>query len=149
MHHVKIKRLDKNLPLPRYETEGSGGFDLLCRESVTIESQSVGLIPANVIVETPPGYMLMVTLRSSTPRKQGLLIPHGVGVIDQDYCGEGDEIKIQVYNFTPDSVIIERGDRIAQGIFVRVNRGEWLEVDQMDSETRGGFGSTDTGKGRR
>ena len=146
---VKIKRLDKTLPLPRYETEGSVGFDLLCRESVTIESQSVGLIPANVIVETPPGYMLMVTLRSSTPRKQGLLIPHGVGVIDQDYCGEGDEIKIQVYNFTPDSVIIERGDRIAQGIFVRVNRGEWLEVDQMDSETRGGFGSTDTGKGRR
>ena len=149
MRQVKIKRLDKNLPLPRYETEGSVGFDLLCRESVTINSQRVGLIPANVIVETPPGYMLMVTLRSSTPRKQGLLIPHGVGVIDQDYCGEGDEIKIQVYNFTPDAVSIERGDRIAQGIFVRVDRAEWLEVEGMDSETRGGFGSTDTEKGKR
>ena len=140
---VKIKRLDKELPLPRYETNGSVGFDFICRESVTIESQAVGLIPANVIVEAPPGYMLMVTLRSSTPRKRGLLIPHGVGVIDQDYCGEDDEIKIQVYNFTDSSVTVERGDKIAQGIFVRVARAEWGEVSEMGSRTRGGFGSTD------
>ncbi|MBI1929599.1 dUTP diphosphatase [Candidatus Poribacteria bacterium] len=140
---VKIKRLDKALPLPRYETAGSVGFDLLCRESVIIEPRTVELIPANVIVETPPGYMLMVTLRSSTPRKRGLLIPHGVGVIDHDYCGQDDEIKIQVYNFTEHPVTIERGDRIAQGIFVRVETAEWLEVLEMDSKTRGGFGSTD------
>ena len=140
---VKIKRLDKELPLPMYETSGSVGFDLLCRESVTIAPQTVVLIPANVIVETPPGYMLMVTLRSSTPRKQGLLIPHGVGIIDQDYCGEGDEIQIQIYNFTDQSVTVERGDRIAQGIFVRVDTAEWSEVAEMRSETRGGFGSTD------
>ena len=140
---VKIKRLDKDLPLPQYETGGSVGFDLLCRESVTVAPQTVALIPANVIVETPPGYMLMVTLRSSTPRKRGLLIPHGVGVIDSDYCGEGDEIQIQVYNFTDQPVTVERGDRIAQGIFVRVDTAEWSEVSEMRSETRGGFGSTD------
>ncbi len=140
---VKIKRFDKDLPLPRYETDGSVGFDLLCRESVTIAPQTVALIPANVIIETPPGYMLMVTLRSSTPRKLGLLIPHGVGVIDIDYCGEGDEIQIQTYNFTDQPVSIERGDKIAQGIFVRVDTAEWSEVSAMDAETRGGFGSTD------
>ena len=140
---VKIKRLDKDLPLPKYETSGSVGFDLLCRESVTIAPRAVALIPANVIVETPSGYMLLVTLRSSTPRKQGLLIPHGVGIIDQDYCGEGDEIQIQIYNFTDQAVTVERGDRIAQGIFVRVDTAEWSEVSEMDSETRGGFGSTD------
>ena len=140
---VKIKRLDTDLPLPQYETGGSVGFDLLCRESVTIAPQTVALIPANVVVETPPGYMLMVTLRSSTPRKLGLLIPHGVGIIDQDYCGEGDEIQIQVYNFTDQPVTIERGDKIAQGIFVRVDTAEWSEVPEMESETRGGFGSTD------
>ena len=141
---VRIKRLDKDLPLPQYETDGSVGFDLLCRESVAIPPQTVALIPANVIVETPPGYMLMVTLRSSTPRKQGLLIPHGVGIIDQDYCGEGDEIQIQIYNFTDQPVTIERGDRIAQGIFVRVDTAEWSEVSEMGSATRGGFGSTDS-----
>ena len=140
---VKIKRLDKDLPLPMYETGGSVGFDLLCRESVTIAPQTVALIPANVIIETPPGYMLMVTLRSSTPRKLGLLIPHGVGIIDQDYCGEGDEIQIQVYNFTGQPVTIERGDKVAQGIFVRVDTAEWSEASEMQSETRGGFGSTD------
>ena len=140
---VKIKRLDKDLPLPQYETGGSVGFDLLCRESVTVAPQTVALIPANAIVETPPGYMLMVTLRSSTPRKRGLLIPHGVGVIDPDYCGEGDEIQIQVYNFTDQPVTVERGDKIAQGIFVRVDIAEWSEVSEMGSETRGGFGSTD------
>ena len=140
---VKIKRLDKDLPLPQYETGGSVGFDLLCRESVTVVPQTVALIPANVIVETPPGYMLMVTLRSSTPRKRGLLIPHGVGVIDPDYCGKGDEIQIQVYNFTDQPVTVERGDKIAQGIFVRVDIAKWSEVSEMGSEARGGFGSTD------
>lgn len=140
---VKIKRVDKDLPLPRYETAGAVGFDFLCRESMAVEPHSLGLIPANVIVQTPPGYMLMVTLRSSTPRKRNLLIPHGVGVIDQDYCGEEDEIKIQVYNFSPDPVMVERGDRIAQGIFVRVNVAQWSEVDRIESATRGGFGSTD------
>ena len=140
---VKIKRLDKDLPLPQYETGGSVGFDLLCRESVTVAPQTVALIPANVIVETPPGYMLMVTLRSSTPRKRGLLIPHGVGVIDPDYCGEGDEIQIQIYNFTDQPVTVERGTKIAQAIFVRVDIAEWSEVSEMGSETRGGFGSTD------
>ena len=140
---VKIKRLDKDLPLPMYETGGSVGFDLLCRESVTIAPQTVALIPANVIVETPPGYMLMVTLRSSTPRKLGLLIPHGVGVIDLDYCGEGDEIQIQIYNFTdqplPSSVAI--GLR-------KVSLCEWIPPNgqrclKWNAETRGGFGSTD------
>lgn len=144
---VKIKRLDEDLPLPKYETDGSVGFDLLCRESVTVAPHEVALIPANVIVETPPGYMLMVTLRSSTPRKFGLLIPHGVGVIDLDYCGEGDEIQIQIYNSTEQPVTVERGDRIAQGIFVRVDTAEWVEVAQMGAETRGGFGSTDHRKG--
>ena len=142
--NVKIKRIDESIPLPLYETSGSVGFDFLCRESVEITPQNISLIPANVIIETPPDYMLLVTLRSSTPRKRGLLIPHGIGVIDQDYCGNGDEIQIQVYNFTSQSVLIERGDRIAQGIFVRIDCASWQEVQRMDQKTRGGFGSTDS-----
>jgi len=111
---------------------------------MVIAPNEIALIPANVIIETPPGYMLMVTLRSSTPRKYGLLMPHGVGIIDNDYSGEGDEIKIQVYNFFNRPTIIKRGDRIAQGIFVRVEKAEWEELDEMEGKTRGGFGSTDS-----
>ena len=140
---VKIKRVDKSLPLPKYETEGSVGFDLLCRESATIAPQEIVLIPANVIVETPKGYMLMVCLRSSTPRKHGLMMAQGVGIVDNDYCGEEDELKIQVYNFTDEPVTIERGSRIAQAVFVKVDTPEWHEVEQMSAPSRGGFGSTD------
>ena len=140
---INIKRIDKTLPLPKYETAGSVGFDLICRESADIPPQSIVLIPANVIVETPPGYMLMVCLRSSTPRKLGLMMPQGVGIVDNDYCGEEDELKIQVYNFTEEVVNVERGSRIAQAIFVRVGTAEWNEVEQMTATSRGGFGSTD------
>lgn len=140
---VKIKRIDKSLPLPVYETQGSVGFDLLARENTTIEPGSIELVPANLVVEVPKGYMLALVSRSSTPRKKGLTKPHSIGVIDQDYCGENDELKIQVYNFTKEPVTVEKGEKIAQGIFVRVDKFEWEEVDSMNNQDRGGFGSTD------
>ena len=139
--HVTIKRIDASLPLPTYATAGSVGFDLVCREETEIAPRKLGYIPGNVIVQTPPGYMLLLTLRSSTPRRKGLLVPHGVGVIDQDYCGEGDELMIQVYNFRDEAVTIQRGERIAQGMFVPVTRVVWDEVDSV-GKGRGGFGST-------
>jgi len=139
---INVKRVDKNLPLPVYETNGAVGFDFLARRSVTIESSSIELIPANVIVQVPEGYSLLLFSRSSTPRKHGLTKPHGVGVIDQDYCGPEDEIMIQMYNFTNSAVTIERGQKIAQGLFVRTDRFEFEEVEVIRSVSRGGFGST-------
>jgi dUTP pyrophosphatase len=139
---VKIKRIDKSLPLPVYETGGSVGFDVIARETVKIENGMIELIPANVVIEVPEGYMLIVASRSSTPRKKGLTPPHGFGIIDHDYCGPEDEIKIQVYNFSGEPVVIERGEKIAQGVFVRIDKFQWEEVDEIRSESRGGFGST-------
>ena len=140
---VKIKRIDKSLPLPTYQTSGSVGFDIYSREDMEIKPREIALIPGNIIVETPAGYMLLVALRSSTPRKKGLIKPHGIGVIDNDYCGEGDEIKVQVYNNTDNVVKVDKGERVAQGIFVKVDKFEWEEVDMM-GKARGGFGSTGT-----
>jgi dUTP pyrophosphatase len=142
MTTVKITRLDKELPLPTYETGGSVGFDLLARQDTTIEPGEIKLVPGNVIVECPEGYMLAVASRSSTPRKKGLTMPHGFGVIDQDYCGPQDEIKLQMYNFTSETVTVHKGDKVAQGLFVRVDTFEFEEVDQIKKESRGGFGST-------
>lgn len=136
-----MKRIDPTLPLPTYATAGSVGFDLLCRVQTEIAPRSLGRIPGNLIVQTPPGYMLLLTMRSGTPRRKGLLIPHGVGVIDQDYCGEGDELQVQVYNFRDEAVRVERGERVAQGVFVPIMRVSWHEVDNV-GEGRGGFGST-------
>lgn len=139
---IKIHRIDKSLPLPKYETAGSVGFDFVAREDTIIEPKSVVLVPGNVVVEVPKSYMLLVSSRSSTPRKKGLLTPHGIGVIDHDYCGPKDEVKIQVYNFTDKPVTVSRGEKIAQGIFVRIDKFEWEEVEKIKEESRGGFGST-------
>ena len=141
LFEVTITRIDTNLPLPTYATPGSVGFDLLCRVLTEIAPRSLGLVPGNVIVHTPPGFMLLISLRSSTPRRKGLLIPHGIGVIDQDYCGEGDEIMLQIYNFRDEPVTVERGERIAQGMFVPIARATWNEASEV-GQGRGGFGST-------
>ncbi len=138
---VKIKRIDKSIPLPVYQTKGSVGFDISARQDTVVPPKSIALVPGNIIVETPPGYMLLVALRSSTPRKKGLHKPHGIGVIDNDYCGEEDEVKVQVFNSTDKEVIVEKGERIAQGIFVKIDKFEWEETDSM-GKSRGGFGST-------
>lgn len=138
---VAITRIDASLPLPVYATAGSVGFDLVCREDVEILPRQIELIPGNVIVRIPTGYFLLLTLRSSTPRRKGLLIPNGVGIIDQDYCGEGDELKVQVFNFSEEAVQVTKGERIAQGLFLPVMRVDWEEVHEV-GQGRGGFGST-------
>lgn len=139
---ISIKRIDQTLPLPQYHTAGSVGFDFVARESVEIAPHTLGLVPGNVVIQTPKGYMLMVALRSSTPRKKNLIIPHGLGIIDQDYCGPDDEIKIQVYNVSNSPVVVERGERIAQGVFVRADQFEFEEAAEISAPSRGGFGST-------
>ncbi len=139
---VNIKRIDKSLPLPIYETKGSVGFDILMREKTNVKAKELALLPGDVIVDTPKGYMLMLASRSSTPKKKGLLTPHGIGVLDQDYCGEQDEILIQVYNFLDKDVTIEKGEKIAQGVFVRVDIAEFNEANKMNRKSRGGIGST-------
>lgn len=140
---VRITRVDKSLPLPVYETAGAVGFDIVCREGTAIPPKSIGRIPGNAIVKVPKGYALVVALRSSTPKKKQLLCPHGIGVIDNDYCGPEDELMVQVYNFSDAPVTVARGEKIAQGVFVKVENVEWDEADSVAEKSRGGFGSTD------
>ena len=137
---VKIKRIDKTLPLPEYHTSGAVAFDLVAREGVVIQPHTIARVPANVIIEIPKGYMLLLKDRSSTPKKKGLLAT--VGFIDQDFYGDEDEIQMQFYNFQNVPVTIERGERLGQAAFVRIDQCVWEEVDTMDTKTRGGFGST-------
>ncbi len=139
---VPIARVDPTLPLPRYATEGSVGFDLITRETTRIEPGAIGLVPANVIIAAPPGFMVLVAARSSTPRRTGLVAAHGVGIIDRDYCGPDDEIHVQFWNPTDKPIEVERGTRIAQAILVRVDTAEWVEGEPEGAESRGGFGST-------
>ena len=142
MSDVRIVRLDPAVPLPRYETAGAAGFDLAANADVTIEPGQVVLIPTGLIIEVPAGHFLGIFARSSTPLKRGLVVANGVGVVDSDYCGPGDEIKIQVMNVTGDPVTVRRGDRLAQGILIPFVRAEWREEQSTARPTRGGFGAT-------
>lgn len=141
---VRIKRIDKTLPLPKYETDGACGFDLVIRADRVVQPNSPMILPTNVIVEVPKGYMLAVMSRSSMVKKTGLIVPHGLGVLDQDYHGPEDEAMLLVYNPTDKPIEVKRGDRLGQGVFVRVDIAEWEEVDDnLKEESRGGYGSTD------
>jgi dUTP pyrophosphatase len=70
------------------------------------------------------------------------MVANGVGVVDPDYSGPSDEVKIAVLNFTTAAVTLARGDRIAQGIILPAARVTWVEVDELPGPTRGGFGAT-------
>lgn len=139
---IKIKRIDKSLPLPEYKTKGAAAFDLYSRAEIFIKPKELCFIPTNLIIKIPKGYALFVFPRSSTPKK-GLLIPHGAGIIDSDYCGENDEILFQTLNYTNKKIKIEKGERIGQAVFIKTPKVSlWQEIEEINKKSRGGFGST-------
>jgi dUTP pyrophosphatase len=140
---IRISRLPsaKDLPLPKYHSSGAVAFDFFATEDTIVSPKTVSLIPTGLVIEVPKGYALLVCSRSSTPLKKSLSPPHGLGIIDHDYCGKDDEIKIQVRNFSDLEVLVQKGERIAQGLFVKIDQAEWEEF-VPNEENRGGFGST-------
>src|SRR5678815_2581681 len=103
---IRIRRLDATVPLPTYATAESAGFDLSAATEVTIAPRQIVLVPTGLVIEVPAGYFLGIFARSSTPLKRGLVVANGVGVVDPDYAGPEDEVRIQVLNITNESVTV-------------------------------------------
>jgi dUTP pyrophosphatase len=139
--HVKITRLDPSLPLPAYATAGAAGFDLAAAHDVDVPPRAIRLVGTGLVMKVPDGHFLAIVARSSTPLKRGLMVANSVGIVDSDYCGPADEIKIQVINVTDAHVVVRRGDRIAQGLILRAPQVTFEEVETVGA-SRGGFGST-------
>ncbi len=139
---IPIRRLHSSVPLPVYATDGSAAFDLAAAADVVIQPGEVALVPTGLVVTVPPGMFLAILARSSTPLKRGLMVANGMGVVDSDYCGEQDEVKIAVLNIRPTAVTVTAGDRIAQGLILAAPRVEWQETSGTSAPSRGGFGST-------
>lgn len=129
------------MPLPSYQTAGAAGFDLAASADLVVPPGEIRLVPTGLVIEVPQGHFLGIFARSSTPLKRGLIVANGVGVLDSDYCGPEDEIRIQVMNVTQAPVSISRGDRLAQGVILSFVRADWREAD-ASRPSRGGFGST-------
>lgn len=138
---IRIKRLDKTLPLPQYKTKSAAGFDVYARTTVAIKPKEVSYIPLNIVLEIPSGTWVMLAPRSST-HKLGITAANSIGVGDADFCGDNDEYHFAAFNFTDKEVIIERGTRIAQMILINYNPVQFEEVESFNRESRGGFGST-------
>lgn len=138
---VRVTRIHPDALLPEYASAEAAGFDLASVAHVTVDPGQVALVPTGLVVKVPFRMFLGIFARSSTPVKRGLMVANGVGVIDPDYCGATDEVKIAVMNFTSQPVTVKPGDRIAQGILLEAPRVQWAEGEPAD-QSRGGFGAT-------
>jgi len=139
---AKIKRLDPSVVLPAYHTKNSAAFDLSSFVDMAIEPGQVAKVPTGLVIAAPEGYFLLIADRSSLSSKKGLAMANGIGVIDPDYAGPHDEIHLLLHNFTKQVVVIKKGERLAQGIFLPVEQVQWEEVEEMKEGDRGGIGST-------
>ncbi len=138
---VRIKTSDgKGL---NYETSEACGFDFRCAEEITIKAQSFWLVETGTVVETPEGYALQIQPRSSTFKNYGLIQTNGVGLVDRDYCGDNDTIKFPYFNMRDTDITIPKGERIGQGIFIKIGIADFDVVKTLWNDIdRGGFGST-------
>jgi len=139
---LAIKRLDSDLPMPRYAHEGDAGLDLYAAEDAHIMPGHRTLIGTGIAVAIPAGHAGFVQPRSGLAIKRGLSLVNTPGLIDSHYRGE---IKVIAINLDPDVPIeISKGDKLAQLVIQRVERCELIEVEELDQTTRGegGFGST-------
>lgn len=140
---LEIKRIDKALPIPSYQTSGSVAFDLYARIDVEITPWNPTLVPTNLIIKVPNGHALILASRSSTPKKKKLIVANSIGIIDQDFHGDSDEICVLLLNFSNQKVLVKRGERIAQALVLPIAKvSKFVEKDSLSEKSRGGFGST-------
>ncbi|MDD2565816.1 MAG: dUTP diphosphatase [Candidatus Gracilibacteria bacterium] len=137
---VRIKT-PNNEPL-NYETPGACAFDFKCSEQITINPGEYALVETGTVVETPVGFVLLTAPRSSTFKKFGLIQVNSCGIIDQDYCGDNDTVKFPFMNLRKEPVTLNVGERIGQGMFVKIEKPEIEVVETMGNKERGGFGTT-------
>lgn len=140
---VEICRINPDARLPEYKTEGSGCFDIETIEDKVIEPGETVMLSTGLVFRTPPGYFLAVAPRSSSGKK-GLTMPHSIGVLDSDYRGTEDELRLLMRNSTDKPIKVEKYQRLAQGWFTQAPRARWKEIDleEIKEASRGGFGST-------
>lgn len=147
---VKILPHGRGLPLPRLETAGAAGLDLMAavdqRDPVEIPAGGHTLIPTGLIMSIPPGYEGQVRPRSGLAFRHAITVLNAPGTIDSDYRGE---VGVILINHGAKAFRIERGMRIAQLVLARVEQAALVEVEELETTERGvgGFGSTGTGEG--
>lgn len=136
------EEVSEDMKLPERSTKKSGGYDFFCPEDTICKAGEITMVKTGVKAEFPEDEVLLLFNRSSNPKKKGLVILNGVGVVDSDYYNNSDnegEIAGLFYNMGTEDVKILAGEKIMQGIFVKYKK---TEDDVAEGERTGGFGST-------
>ena len=143
MTEILIKRLSKDVTLPKYETEGSSGLDLTANidEQIVIPPGKSAIIPTGLAVAIPKNFEIQIRPRSGLAAKSQISILNTPGTIDSDYRGE---LKVILINLGNKVFPVEKGLRIAQMVLSPVIKAKFKEVEELESTKRGsgGFGST-------
>ena len=143
MTEILIKRLSKNVPLPKYETDGSSGLDLAANIDIKIEIKpgETKIIPTGLFVGIPKNFEIQIRPRSGLAAKNQISVLNTPGTIDADYRGE---IKVILINLSKEKFIVKKDMRIAQMVVSPVTQAELEEVEELPKTSRGagGFGST-------
>ena len=140
--NVLITRLDPDLPVPRYAKPGDAGADVYSRIDYELKAGERALIPTGIAIALPDSYVALMHPRSGLAIKYGISMVNTPGTIDAGFRGELQVILIN--HDLKETFSIKRGDRIAQIVFQKVERAEFVEVESLPGSGRadGGFGST-------
>ena len=145
MTEILIKRLSKDVALPKYETEGSSGLDLAANtdKQIKILPGKSEIIPTGLAVAIPKNFEIQIRPRSGLAAKSQISVLNTPGTIDADYRGE---LKVILINLSDKVFVVEKGLRIAQMVLCPVVKATLKEVTELENTERGsgGFGSTGT-----
>lgn len=140
---MKLKIISKSGILPKYETEGSAGFDIRAYidEPMILAPGERKLVPTGLYFQLEPGYEAQVRARSGLAIKKGIGLVNGIGTIDSDYRGE---VCVPLINWGQEDFVIESGDRIAQVVIAKYEQVTFELTDAINETERGagGFGHT-------
>jgi dUTP pyrophosphatase len=141
---VQVLRLPHHdgLPLPARQSAGAAGYDVASADhDFTLQPLERRLVRTGLALAIPPGFEAQVRPRSGLALKHGLTLPNTPATIDSDYRGE---LLVAMINLGTEPVAVQRGMRIAQLVFQRVEAVELEEVAELPPSERGqgGFGST-------
>ncbi|MCA0251557.1 MAG: dUTP diphosphatase [Actinobacteria bacterium] len=139
---VALQRLDPAVPLPRYAHAGDAGADLAIAEDCTLAPGERRLVRTGIAIAVPDGWVALVHPRSGLAARHGLTIVNAPGTVDSGYRGE---ILVCLLNTDQaHQVQLAAGDLIAQLVFQRVGRADFVVRDELPPSPRGtgGHGST-------
>ena len=141
MVQVKIKKIKESAILPKYAHEGDAGVDLYSTEEYALKPGERTLVSTGISIAIPLGYEAQVRPKSGLALKHGISIVNTPGTIDAGYRGE---IGVIIINHGQEDYTIEKGKKVAQMVFNKIEAVYFEEVEDLDDTTRGegGFGST-------